>query len=68
METKDVIGFAITFAGMAYGFGKLSNESTRSRKDMDKMGDLQRDTLKELGEINKKLERIDQRVIHCEKI
>lgn len=67
MDIKDFIGFAITFASMAYGFGRLANETKNNRIDINKIGDLHRDTIKELAEINKKLERLDQRVIYCEK-
>jgi hypothetical protein len=67
VDIKDFIGFAITFASMAYGFGRLANETKNNRIDINKIGDLHRDTIKELSEINKKLERLDQRVIYCEK-
>ena len=67
MDMKDFIGFAITFASMAYGFGRLANETKNNRIDINKIGDLHRETIKELSEINKKLERLDQRVIYCEK-
>ena len=67
VDINDFIGFAITFASMAYGFGRLANETKNNRRDINKIGDLHRDTIKELSEINKKLERLDQRVIYCEK-
>lgn len=67
MDIKDFIGFAITFASMAYGFGRLANETKNNRIDINKIGDSHREIMKELGEINKKLERLDQRVLYCEK-
>lgn len=67
MDLKDLIGFAITFSSMAFGFGILTNETRVNRRDINRIADLHRDTLKELSEINKKLERLDQRVIYCEK-
>lgn len=67
MDIKDFVGFAITFASMAYGFGRLANETKNNRIDINKITDMHRETIKELSEINKKLERLDQRVIYCEK-
>ena len=67
METKDLIGFAITFASMAFGFGILTNETRNNRRDINKIADLHRETIHGLSGIDKKLERLEQRVIYCEK-
>lgn len=67
METKDLIGFAITFVGMAFGFGRQSGEIKNQRRDIDNIGRSHRDIMNELVEIKGKLERLDQRVLYCEK-
>lgn len=67
MEVKEIVGFAITFAGMAFGFGRQSGEIRHLRRDTDNIGKGYREVLAELQEISKKIERLDQRVIYCEK-
>jgi hypothetical protein len=67
MDIKDLIGFGVTFAGMAFGFGRQSSEIKTLRRDVDAIGKSHRDIMLECQEINQKLARLDQRVIYCEK-
>lgn len=67
MDLKELIGFAVTFAGMAFGFGRQSSEIRHLRRDADSIGRSHREILDELGKINARLERFDQRIVYCEK-
>lgn len=67
MSISEVLGFALSFASMAFGFGRQSGEIKTLRRDVDSIGKAHREIIAELQEINKKLERLDQRVIYCEK-
>ena len=67
MDAKDLVGFGISFAGMAFGFGRQSGEIKNLRRDVDNIGSGYREILRELQEINKKLERFDQRILHVER-
>lgn len=67
MDVKDMVAFGVTFASMAFGFGRQSGDIKTLRRDTDNIGKGHREILNELQEINKKLERLDQRVIYCEK-
>jgi hypothetical protein len=64
---QELIGFAITFAGMAFGFGKQAANISTLRRDTDAITKMHRDTLQELGEIKAQLARIDQRLLFLEK-
>ncbi len=64
---KELIGFAITFAGMAFGFGKQSANISTLRRDTDAIGNMHRETLQELGQIKAQLARIDQRLLFLER-
>lgn len=68
METKDFIGFAITFVGMAFGFGRQSADIKRMRLDVDTIATMHRDTMHELSDIRQTLARIDQRLISIERL
>jgi hypothetical protein len=67
MDLKDLIGFSISGLAMSFGFGRQSGEIKNLRRDTDNIGTAYRDILSELREINAKLERLDQRVMHLEK-
>ncbi len=67
MTISEILGFAITTITMAFGFGRQSAELRTLRRDTDNIGKGYREIIAELQEINKKLERLDQRVIYCEK-
>jgi hypothetical protein len=67
MTWKELIGFAITFAGMAFGFGKQSANISTLRRDTDAIAKMHRETLKELAEIKEQLARIDQRLLFLER-
>lgn len=67
MSISEVLGFVLSFASMAFGFGRQSGEIKTLRRDVDSIGKSHREIIAELQEINKKLERLDQRLIYCEK-
>ncbi|MFM7887721.1 MAG: hypothetical protein ACKPCM_13750 [Pseudanabaena sp.] len=67
MDIKDLIAFGLTFTSMAFGFGRQSGELKTLRRDTDNIGKGHREIIDRLQEIDKKLERLDQRVIYCEK-
>jgi hypothetical protein len=67
MDLKDLIGFGISGVAMAFGFGRQSGEIRTLRRDTDNIGTAYREILSELREMNVKLERLDQRVMHIEK-
>lgn len=67
MSISELLGFGLSFASMAFGFGRQSGEIKTLRRDTDNIGKGHREIIAELQEINKKLERLDQRVIYCEK-
>jgi|LakMenEpi03Aug12_release.lakeMendotaPanAssembly.Ray.scaffolds.fasta_scaffold872799_1 hypothetical protein len=67
MDVKDLVGFGVSFVGMAFGFGRQSGEIKNLRRDVDNIGSDYREILRELQEINKKLERFDQRILHIER-
>ena len=67
MDIKDLVGFGVTFVGMAFGFGIQSANIKHLRRDTDRIGASHREILEKLAEINGRLERLDQRVLYCEK-
>lgn len=66
VDGKDFLAFGVTFASMAFGFGRQSAEIRILRRDAASIA-LGTEILAELREMNKRLERLDQRVLHCEK-
>ena len=67
MDFKDIIGFAISFGAMAYGFGRQAGEIKNLRRDNDAIANMHRAILSELSDIKQQMARIEQRVIYCEK-
>ena len=67
MSISEILGFALSFASMSFGFGRQSGEIKTLRRDTDNIGKGHREIIDRLQEIDKKLERLDQRVIYCEK-
>ncbi len=67
MTVSEIWGFAITAISMAFGFGRQSGELKTLRRDVDNIGKGHREIIEKLQEIDRKLARLDQRVIYCEK-
>ena len=67
MTVSEIFGFLVTFASMAFGFGRQSGDIKTLRRDTDNIGEGHRKIIAELQKINMKLERLEQRVIYCEK-
>jgi hypothetical protein len=67
MSISELLGFGLSFASMAFGFGRQSGEIKTLRRDTDNIGTSHRKIIDKLQAIEGKLERLDQRVIYCEK-
>lgn len=67
MDTKELIGFAITGIGVAFGFGRQAAIIATARRDIDSIADLHRMTLEELHEIAIALAKLEQRLGYVEK-
>lgn len=67
MEIKEIISYGLTFSGMAFGFGMQSAAIQQLKRDTDAIAKSHREILRELQAISLKIERLDQRVIYCEK-
>jgi hypothetical protein len=69
METKELIGFAVTFAGMAFGFGAAFANIITLRRDVNEIARHRREdsasTVRELKNIGEQLARIDQRLLNA---
>jgi len=62
MNYIEIFGLVSSGMGIAFGFGKQSAAIATLRKDVDNAHAISRDILDRLNAIDKKLERIDERV------
>jgi hypothetical protein len=62
MEIRELVMFATTFAGMAFGFGRQSGEIKTLRRDTDSIAKMHRETTELLSDIDRKLVRLEERL------
>lgn len=62
MSTQEIIGFAITGIGVAFGFGRQAANISNNQKDIHAIAKLHRDTQAELNDMKILIARLEQKI------
>lgn len=62
MNTQEIIGFAITGIGVAFGFGRQAANISNNQKDIHAIAKLHRETQEQLHDIKIIVAKLEQKI------